>query len=251
MSRRRPRGLGRGRCRAQSHVVGVAILLAITTASLGVLTAGIGVVVESNAAGADVNRVAGDLEDALRPVETTGVRRGTVSFTGGTLSVEQRTIRVLDEDGVVAEREVDVLVFTAGERRVAYAAGAVVRGQGDGARLATDPPLSASEGVLVVGVVDVAADGPDALVATSPTTVHLRSKVSHDRAEPGDGDYRVAIETETPAAWERYFDERGVPTTRQDLDGDGVPSVVADYPGDRTAYVVVHGVDLDLEVTGA
>jgi hypothetical protein len=36
--------------------------------------------------------------------------------------------------------------------------------------------------------------------------------------------------------------------TRRDVDGDGVPSVVAQFPGDREGYLVVH--DMHLEVNG-
>ena len=84
--------------RAQSNVVGVAILIGITMLSLGALTAAVGTVVESNAAAVDADRVAADLDAAVQPVETTGPHAGRVSFTDGELRTVDRTIRVHDGD---------------------------------------------------------------------------------------------------------------------------------------------------------
>lgn len=231
--------------RAQSHVVGVAVMLGVTVVALGTVTASLGAVVQGSAAAADANRVAADLDDALRPVEATGHRRGEVSFTSGELVVVERELRILDGAGVVETVPVDALVFRAGEQRVVYLAGAVVRSTGSGAHLHARPPIAASEGVMVVGAPRLNAS--DRRVATTePTTVALETNVSHRRQALGDGEYRVAMETTTPGAWERYFERAGATTTRRDLDGDGVDSVVGTFPGVRTGYLVVH--DLRLEV---
>lgn len=231
--------------RGQSHVVGVAILLAITTLSLGVLTAGVGGLVESNAAAADADRVA-DGFVAMRPAESTGVRRHRLSFGEGRLSVESRTVRVLDEAGVVASHDAQALIFETGDRRVAFLAGAVVRGSEGNAGVTRPPPLSTSDSLLVVGLPVLNASGPDAVGGSGATTLTLRTDTSHDRRDLGSGTYRVAVETATPDAWAAYFAEKGATTTRRDFDGDGTESVVAAFPGERTAYLVVH--DARLEV---
>lgn len=237
---------GDGRyCRAQSHVVGVAILLAITTISLGVLTAGVGSLVQSNAAAADADRVADTLAD-IRPSESTGVERHRLAFGDGRLSVESRTVRVLDDGEVVAKHPADALRFESGERRVAFLAGAVVRGDGAAARVSTPPPFATSEDLLVVGLPVLDASGPDAVSSSSATTLTLRTDTRHERTALGDGEFSVAVETATPEAWERYFDERGAKTARRDFDGDGTPSVVATYSGERTAYLVVHEANLEV-----
>lgn len=231
--------------RAQANVVGVALLLAITTISLGVLTAGVGSVVESNAAAADANRVADSFE-GLQPSKATGVERQEIAFGEGSLRVAERTVRVLDGDGVVGTYQTDALVFETGDRRVAFLAGAVVRGTGAAARLAERPPISTADSLIVIGLPVLNASGPNAISGSGATTLTLQTDTSHDRTDLGEGQYRIAIETTTPAAWERHFDTENVATTRRDFDGDGVPSVVATYAGERTAYLVVH--DARLEV---
>jgi hypothetical protein len=231
--------------RAQANVVGVALLLAITTISLGVLTAGVGSVVESNAAAADANRVADSFE-SLQPSKATGVERQELAFGEGSLRVVDRTVRVLDGDRVVTTHEADALVFETGSRRVAFLAGAVVRGSGTTARLAERPPISTADSLIVIGLPVLNASGPDAVSGSGGTKLTLQTDTSHDRTALGAGQYRIAVETATPAAWERHFEAENAATTRRDFDDDGVPSVVATYPGERTAYLVVH--DATLEV---
>ncbi|MFB6127882.1 MAG: hypothetical protein ABEJ79_11395 [Halolamina sp.] len=248
--------------RGQANVVGVALLLGITVVSLGVLTAGVGSVVEEEASRVDARRVAAAMDDALQPAARTGPATGRLSFAGGTLRVEERTLRVFagEPRSLAAEREVRALVFTAGDRRAAFVAGAVVRGSAGNAAVVGEPPFANGDGVLLVGSAELgsAAGGAVGSAATGApggaTTVRLRTNTTHDRRALGEGRYSVAIETETPEAWARYFRSRGA-TVREsefeDFDNDGVVSVVAEYPGRRTAYLVVHRLRLRVEVVGA
>lgn len=231
---------------AQSTVVGVAVLLGLVVVSIGVLSAGVGVVVQENAASADATRVATDLRSALRPVETTGPRRGQLSFTEGTLRTVDRDLRVLDDTGVRDRVAVDALVFESGTRRVAFLAGAVVRGRPGSASLSGGPPITASRGrggVLVVGAPRLG--GRVAASGSGGVTVDLRTTVTHDRTDLGTGRYRVAVETATPGPWTRHFESRGADVTRRSFDDDGVPSVVAEFSGERRGYLVVHDMDLE------
>jgi hypothetical protein len=232
--------------RGQSHVVGVALLLAITTISLGVLTAGVGTVVQSNASAADANRVADTLV-GLQPSKATGTERHRLTFGHGSLRVAERTVKLLDGDGVVASHQADALVFESGDRRVAFLAGAVVRGTGDAARVTKRPPLSTGESLLIVGLPVLNASGPETVSGSGATRVTLKTNTSHDRRPLGDGQYRLAVETATPGAWEAYFAAVGAETTRREFDDDGVPSVVATFPGERTAYLVVHDSRLEVQ----
>jgi hypothetical protein len=233
--------------RGQSHVVGVALLLGVTIVALAALTAGVGTVVEDTAETADAARVADGLERALRPVETTGTRRGEVSFSAGRVGTVERDLRVLS--GSTTRRiRVDALVYEHGDRRVAFLAGAVVVGEGAGARLRRRPPITASRegGVLVVGAPRLNASG-GSVGGTGRIRVPLRTDVTHRRIPLGRGRYRVAVETATPAAWGEAFRRLGATLLdRRDFDDDGVDSVVARFPGTRTAYLVVH--DMRLEV---
>jgi hypothetical protein len=229
-------------------VIGVALLMGIAVVSMAALTAGIGAVVEENAASADASRVAGDFATALQPVGTTGRHTGNVRFSAGRLRTIERDLRVRNASGATWEVETGGLVFEAGDRRVAAVAGGIVRGSGANSWLVESPPLTASRDgeVLIVGAPRLNAS--DVTVSGSESTVTLRSRVTHERVALGNGTYSVAIETETPGAFARWFREQNATVTRRDVDGDGVPSVVAQFPGDREGYLVVH--DMHLEVNG-
>jgi len=231
--------------RGQSHVVGVALMLGLTVLALGAITASVGTVFDAQTATADAQRVAHDLDAALQPLEQTGPATGHLAFGDGRLTTAPRQLRVFQNGSVTAEEDVGAVIFTAEDRRVAFIAGGIVRGQETGAWLSRDPSVAASRdgGVIVVSAPSLnathqtVAGGGEATLATN---------VSHDQANLGRGSFEVAIETETPAAFERYFDREGVPTERRDVDGDGIPSIVASYPGTRRGYLVVH--DMRLEV---
>jgi len=234
------------RTRGQSSVVGVALFLGATVVALGVLTASVGVLVEGHAARADADRVAADLQSGLRPVESTGHRAATVRFGGGRLYTAERQVRVSDATGTVANVDIGALVYENGDRRVAAVAGAVVRGRGENAWFVESPPVvgSASNGVLVVGAANLSATPSS--VGGGQVTARLATNVTHDRRSLGPGRYEVAIETEAPAAFERYFVDRGASVSRVDLDGDGIVSVVAEFPGRRRAYLVEHRMRLEV-----
>jgi hypothetical protein len=229
--------------RAQSHVVGVALMLGVTALALTTILAGLGTVAEGQAARADAARVADGFDEALRPVRTTGPHVGTVAFGEGRLSTERRELSVYRNGSHVATVSVDALVFTTGDRRVAATGGAIVRGRHGNAWFVREPPVLAGEGVLVVGAPLLNAS--DTAVGGTGRT-HLRTNVSHTRSTLGDGTYRVEVETETPSPWARYFEDRGAAVSRADRDGDGIESVVASYPDTRRGYLVTH--DMRLEV---
>lgn len=236
------------RLRGQSNVIGVALLLAITVIALGTLTAAIGGIVSDNAAAANAERVATDLDDALRPVETTGVHSGQVSFSEGSLTVETRTVRVLDEEGIREEVRADALIYEQGTHRVVFLAGAVVHQTGAVSRMHAEPPITASRGtggVLIVGA-PALTTGDITVASTQPTTLTMHTDVSHERVELGDATYRVAIETDDPEPWREYFERQGATVEIRQFDGDDFESVVASYPGERTGYLVVHEMNLTI-----
>ncbi len=232
--------------RGQSHVVGVALMLGLTVAALGALTAGVGTVLESQAAAADASQVASDLDAALDE-RAHGYHSGRVRFSEGSLSTVDRTVRVFRNGSVVGEVGAGGLVFESDDRRAAYVAGAVVRGRGGGAWLTAAPSVTSSErnDVLVVGVPRLGADEVG-VGGTGGTAVTLETNVTHRRVDLGRGRFAVAVETATPDALARHFGEANATVSRRDFDGDGTPSVVARYPGRRQGYLVVH--DLALEV---
>lgn len=234
--------------RGQSHVVGVAILLATTMVSLGLLTASVGVVLEDSAGSVAADRVAADLDSSLEPTAATGVSRGQVSFVDGELTVRDRSVRVLNDSGVVYSANMEAIVFETERTRVSFAGGMIASGgsEGDTAVRYADPPIVASEEALLIGIATLNSSGTTAVAGDGGTTVPLRTDVSHDRRELDGDNYEVAVETATPGVWERHFEETGASTTRRSFADDRHESVVGEYDGHERAYLVVH--DLSLEV---
>lgn len=233
--------------RGQSNVVGVAVLMGIVVIALAGLTAGIGTLVESNAASADSTRVADDFAAALDPVETNGHNQGMVRFTAGRLRTVEREVRLLNGSGVVRRVDVGGLVFEAGDRRVTYVADAIVRESGTNAWLHESPPLTTSRdgGVLIASVARLNASDV-AVAGERGSAVTLATHVTHNRTSLGNGTYGVAIETATTRPFARWFRQQNATVTRRDFDGDGVESIVGRFAGNRTGYLVVH--DMHLEV---
>jgi hypothetical protein len=233
--------------RAQSHVVGVALMLGISVLALGALTVGVGEVIDAQTAHADATRIADEIGAALQPVERTGPHTDTVQFADGSLRTVERDLRIYRNNTLVAERSVGALVFSAGERRVAFVAGAIVRGENGGEWLLSEPPITASDRneVLVIGVPVLGADDT-AVSGSGGSTVRLRTNVSHDRRDLGQGRYEVAIETTAHEAFEEYFAGQNASTVRRDIDGDGIESTVATYHGTRRGYLVTHNLSLEV-----
>jgi hypothetical protein len=230
--------------RGQANVVGVALLLGIAVVSMGALTAAVGTVVDATAADADAERVAADLDDTLQPVATTGPQRGAVTFSSGRLASVGRTLEIRADGETVERLAVDALIFESGDRRVAFHAGAVVRGDDGSGWLTNDPPVTVGEDVLVVGAARL-GDGVGSVSGSGGVTASVETDVAHDRRDLGTATFSVAVETAAPAAWERTFRERGATVDREP---GSPPTVVATFEGDRQGYLVVH--DLHAEVSG-
>lgn len=235
--------------RGQSHVVGVALMLSLAVVALGGLTMGVGTVLDSQASNADAERVAIAMDDALQSTERTGQYTHEIRFAEGTLTTEERTVRILNESGtVLQEYAVGALVFDDGTNHVVSVAGAVIRGEPGNAWFVSEPPITSSEstGALVIGV--PVLGGETSSVSGQSVTATLQTNVSHTEQDLPTEEYAVAIETETPEPFERYFSTHNATTERQSFDDDEKASVVATYQGPRDAVVVVH--DLALEVGG-
>lgn len=246
------RRLGRPGTRGQSSVVGVVILIGITMVALGSMAAAVGGVVNDAATDADVKRVTADFERVFQPVETTGQHRSRIRFGSGTLSTEPRTVRILNPNGTVESYHTNAVTYApAGEthsggagRRVTFLAGAILVTQGDATRVIRPPPIAGGPGVLVVGL-PVLTDTVS--IGGSRIDLAVETRVSHSRRTLGTDDWRVAVETTTPNAWNRTLTQTGANSiTTRDYDGDGIPSVVVTYDTQRTAHLVRH--DMTLEV---
>jgi hypothetical protein len=221
--------------RGQAHVVGVALLAAVTVVAVAAMTATVGTVVEGHADAAAADRVATGFDDALSP-RGVGPRETRVPTPGGGVRVVDREVRLLAGGAPVRVVDAGGLVYGSGADRVAFVAGGIARGRPGAATLLSRPSLAVRNETLVGGVTTLgAASG----AATDSPTAVVRTNVTHDRIERESGDYRLAVETRTPDAWTRAL-PAGLDATTTDLDGDGVPSVVVDAPADRRLSLAVH-----------
>lgn len=234
--------------RAQSHVIGVALLLGVAVISLSALTASVGVLIEQQTTSADATRVADGMDTAFSPAEMTGTHHERLSFSEGTLRSSGRQLRLLTGSNVVRTVDVNALVFTTGNSRVAFVSGAIVRGSPGNAWLHTEPPITrSSDGdMLIVGASKTGT--ADAVSGAGGVVATLRTNVTHTRERIGNGTYAVAIETKTPGPFNRYFADRGGTVERRDIDEDGIESVIATFGSKQEVYLVIH--DLNAEVNG-
>jgi len=235
--------------RAQSHVVGIVLLLGITAVALGGLTSVVGTVVDGQSAAADEARVASAFEEELRPTEQTGPNRAKIRFSEGQLRTVDRQLRVLNPDGIVRRIDIGGLVYSSGANRVAFVGGEIVRGNPDNAWQVRKPPVTVTRDneTLVVGAASVGETGAS-VGGTGGVTARLRTNITHDHERLASDRYRVAVETKTPAPLERQFGSVGASTTVTDIDSDGVPSVVASVNGTQELHLVHHR--MELEVNG-
>jgi len=233
--------------RGQSHVVGIVLLLGITTIALGGLASVVGSVVDGQTAAADESRVANTLDSELRPLEATGPDELRVQFSEGRLATVDRELRILNASATVRTVDVGGLVYTSGTSRVGYVGGAVVRGPPGNAWLVRAPPVTVTRDntTLVVGAVRLPASG-QSVGGSGGVTARLRTNVSHRHDSLASDDYRIAIETATPEPVARALRDRGATTTVADIDGDGVDSVVADVTGQQELELVVHETNLEV-----
>lgn len=236
-----------GDARGQTAVVGVAVLLALTVLAVGGLTATAGSIVDDGATTAAATRVGADLATALGP--TPEDPETTIELTDGTIRVVNRSVWLLRGDEVVWAGHAGAIVYTDGDHRITGIAGGVVRSDGADSRMIAPSRIAPADGSLYVGVPVLNATGADGIATGDRRlAVTLRTDVETARDTLPADEYRVAVETRDPAAWERHFADRGATTERRDIDGDGVQSVVASFDGPRTVHLVVHDVRLDVGV---
>jgi flagellin-like protein len=221
--------------RGQSHVVGVAILLAVTVVSLGGLTATVADTVDAGTDHVAERQAATQLADAVQPRRVTGTHTGRLAVGSGRIETVPRTVRLLNDSGTVRRVAVDALVYRTDDTRAATVAGAVVRGRPGAATVVRRPSLRRAADTLVVGV---------ATLGDRENQIPLRTNVSHHATRYPTDTWRVAIETATPDAVAASLDTAG-DTTRRDFDDDGVPSVVVRVT-DRRVVFVVHALRLEV-----
>ncbi|ELZ87733.1 hypothetical protein C453_05249 [Haloferax elongans ATCC BAA-1513] len=234
----------RSETRAQSNVVGVALLLGIGVVAIGLVTASVGGLVDAQRTSADAGAAADGFESLRDGTFASEDGAYPMRVTDGNLVRVNRTVRVIADSGVNRTYDADGYVATIGSHRVAFVGGAVVRGTGENAQLVTPVPLSSAGDAAFLPLPVLNASSSDGGGLDAGT--ELQTQTTRTVSERPVDTYTVAVETAAPTAWERAYERRGFDTTRSDFDGDGVPSVVVTLPADQTLTVVQY--DLTVEV---
>ncbi|KAB1192332.1 hypothetical protein GJR96_02290 [Haloferax sp. MBLA0076] len=224
--------------RAQSNVVGAALLLGIGVVAIGLLTASVGTLVDAQVTTADADAATNGFASLRDGVFAGGNSTHPVRVSDGQLSRVNRTVRVVAEQGANRTYDADGYVATFGDHRIAFVGGAVVRGTGNNSRLVTPVPFSIAGDAAFLPLPTLTASSTDGGGLDGGSVLRARTTRRIDDF-PSD-EYAIAVETTTPRAWERAFQRRGFNATQTDLDGDGIPSVVATAPDERTLTVATY-----------
>jgi len=229
-------------------------MVGLTVLALGGLTVAIGTVVDSSAIDAEAHRFADEMTIVAEPGDVVGTAEAELRFGDGTLTTDERSMRILDANGTVVERiDSDVLVYRVGDQTVIGGNGAVLRAGSGGATMAESPSIVADpdpSGVLLLGVPSI--DAEDVSISTDAAArVTLRASVDHHRRDLGERNVSVAVQTAYPETWIRYFERSGATVVDRDRRfssdaPDAETSVVARYPGERQTYLIVHETDLEV-----
>jgi len=226
--------------RGVSNVVGYILVFSLITITIGtVFAVGITGVEDRREAErvANVERAFDVLDDNLRDIQRYGDpnRATEVRLAGGTLSIDEETRVVLattnDTDDLanetLAEWTSRRIAYQDEETTIAYDAGALVRGDGDGSVMLSEPRFVGADGRTTLPVVALVRGDTDDRVAGDGTVqitvvegVNANSETTRYEAASGETLY-LWIETDQPEAWARYFE-------RTDEFADATPAGVDD-----------------------
>ncbi|WP_435093670.1 DUF7289 family protein [Halorubrum sp. N11] len=261
MSRRRDRTVSVGGIspladddRGVSDVVGYILVFSLITISIGtVFAVGITGVEDRQEAErvANVERAFDVLDDNLRDVQRYGDpnRATEIRLAGGSLSIEGKTRFALANtsnssdvaNGTLAEWTSRSVAYREGETTVAYEAGALVRGDGGGSVMLSEPRFVAAGGRTTLPIVALVRGDGDERVAGDGTvqitvveSPNVDSETTRFGAASGETLY-LWVETDHPDAWARYFDRADGVSDATPAGADGV--AVAELAHDETVYV--------------
>lgn len=242
--------------RGVSNVVGYVLVFSLITVTIGaVFAVGIAGVEDRREAErvANVERAFDVLDDNLRDVQRYGDpnRATEVRLAGGTLSVSEETRFVLAdtnetgdvETGTLSEWTSRAVTYRDGGTTIAYEAGALVRGDGDGdgSVMLSEPRFVAADGRTTVPIVALVRGDGDERVAgdgtvqiTAVADSNADSETRRFDAASGETLY-LWVETDHPDAWARYFDRVDGFEDATPADADG--AAVAELTHDDVVYV--------------
>lgn len=239
--------------RGVSDVVGYILVFSLITITIGtVFAVGItGVEDRREAERVDnVERAFDVLDDNLRDIQRYGdpSRATELQLAGGALSVSGETRFVLAntddpdavDNGTLPEWTSVPVTYRDDGTTIAYDGGALVRGDGDGSVMLSEPRFVAADGRTVLPIVGLVRGGGDAVVAgegaVQITAVEERAPDSRtDRFGGGTEPLYLHVDSEHAEAWGRYFARTDGLANATPADADGV--AVAKVVHDDEVYV--------------
>jgi hypothetical protein len=240
--------------RGVSDVVGYILVFSLITITIGtVFAVGITGVEDRREAErvANVERAFDVLDDNLRDVQRYGDpnRATEIRLAGGTLSTSAESRFVLANtsnasevaNGTLAEWTSKTIAYEDGDTTIAYEAGALVRGDGDGSVMLSEPRFVAAENRTTVPIValvrgggEVSVTGEGTVQITAVEGPNVDSETERFDAASGETLY-LWVETDHPDAWARYFERADGFADATPADADGV--AVAELSHDDLVYV--------------
>ncbi|WP_144799319.1 DUF7289 family protein [Halorubrum depositum] len=240
--------------RGVSDVVGYILVFSLITITIGtVFAVGITGVEDRREAErvANVERAFDVLDDNLRDVQRYGDpnRATEIRLAGGTLSVGESTRVVLattNDSDDVANHTLDewtsrTIAYEEGDTTIAYDAGALVRGDGDGSVMLSEPRFVAADGRTTIPIVALArGDGAERVAGDGTVQItavedpNADSETARFDAASGETLY-LWVETNHSDAWARYFDRADGFSDATPAGADGV--AVAELAHDDEVYV--------------
>ncbi|QWC20433.1 hypothetical protein [Halorubrum sp. 2020YC2] len=203
----------RGDDRGVSETVGFVLVFALIATTIAVtFTVGFGGLEDARLAERDnnVERAFDVLHDSFNdlgrdgvPSRATEIRLGggRVAFTSDS-SYEIRNAT----GGTIESSTTGITYFGAGDTRIRYEHGAVIRSDGGGSIMLHEPDLMLGETTLI-RLVDVTSHGSDGVAGDG--TVLVRASLTGDRtATEVTDNVTIRIRGPTADAWERYFESR-------------------------------------------
>ncbi|ELZ44749.1 hypothetical protein C463_07332 [Halorubrum californiense DSM 19288] len=231
--------------RGVSETVGFVLVFALITTTIAVtLTVGLGGLEDVQLAERDnnVERAFDVLHDSFNDLGRDGVpsRATEIRLGGGRIAfTSDSSYAIRNATGAVIENSTTAITyFGAGDTRIRYEHGAVIRSDGEGSIMLHEPDLLFGETTLI-RFVDVNSHGSDGVAGDG--TVLVRASLTGDRtATEVTDDVTIQVRGPTADAWARYFESRRDGSGRIDsvnLTGDELTVNVSVSGGDR---LVVH-----------
>ncbi|WP_435096090.1 DUF7289 family protein [Halarchaeum sp. P4] len=214
--------------RGVSDVVGFVLIFSLIIATVGIVyTTGLTGLQDAR----DAERLSNaetafgvldsNAEDILHrgaPARATEIKLSNAQIGPG----EPVTVNVTAGPNASVSREITPVVYSAGDTKIVYVNGAVIRSQRGGASMLDPPNLHLGQRALVP-IVDTYFPAPKTIGGQTRALVRLDVPTASDRTvtafRPTNDTVTVTVTTTRPGPWNRYFTARGSSCSESPVNG--------------------------------